>query len=152
MAALLLGSVAIDAEPIYCLLNNCQLHGILHSYVGAAAFSLAVVSVLIYVGRKHLQKLSLQLGHAQDYSLKSIISGTLVGASSHVLLDSFMHFDVTPFWPSPENPFLRIVDSGTNYLITIVGFVAGAGLYFFRLSRLRRDERGQAYSCSDNGY
>jgi hypothetical protein len=49
-----------------------------------------------------------------------------------------MHFDVTPFWPFPENPFLRIIDSGTNYLITIVGFVAGAGLYFFRLSRLRR--------------
>lgn len=141
MAALLLGSVAIDVEPIYCLLNDCQLHGILHSYVGAAAFSLAVVAVLIYVGRKHLQKLSRQLGHVQDYSLKSIITGTLVGASSHVLLDSFMHFDVTPFWPFLENPFLRIIDNGTIYLITTVGFVAGAGLYFFRLSRLRK-ERG----------
>ena len=139
MAALLLASVAVDIEPIYCLLNGCPLHGILHSYVGAGAFSLAVVAVLIYIGRDRLRKLSGRLGHAQDYSIKSIIAGSLVGAWSHVLLDSFMHFDVTPFWPFPENPFLMIIDSGTVYLITIIGFVAGAGLYF-RLNRLRRDE------------
>jgi membrane-bound metal-dependent hydrolase YbcI (DUF457 family) len=144
MAALLLASVAVDVEPIYCLLNDCQLHGILHSYFGAAAFSLAVVSVLIYIGKNRLRKLSAQLGHAQDYSLKSIIAGTLVGAWSHVLFDSFMHFDVTPFWPFPENPFLRIIDNGTVYLITIIGFAAGTGLYFFRLNRLRKDERRSA--------
>jgi membrane-bound metal-dependent hydrolase YbcI (DUF457 family) len=107
MAALLLASVAVDVEPIYCLLSDCQLHGILHSYVGAAAFSLAVVSVLIYIGKNQLRRLSGRLGHAQDYPLKSIIAGTLIGAWSHVLLDSFMHFDVTPFWPVLENPFLK---------------------------------------------
>ncbi len=141
MAALLLASVAIDIEPIYCVLNDCQLHGILHSYVGAAAFSLAVVAVLIYISRGQLRRLSEWLGHAQDYSPKSIIAGTLVGTWSHVLLDSFMHFDVTPFWPVLENPFLRIIDNGTVYLITVIGFVAGAGLYFFRLYRMSRNER-----------
>ena len=144
MAALLLASVAIDVEPIYCLLNDCRLHGILHSYVGAGAFSLAVVAVLIYIGKDQLRKLSGRLGHPQDYSLKSIIAGTLVGAWSHVLLNSFMHFDVTPFWPFLENPFLRIIDDGTVYLITIIGFVAGTGLYFFRLYGLRGDERRPA--------
>lgn len=141
MAALLLASVAVDVEPIYCLFNDCQLHGILHSYVGAAAFSLAVVAVFIYIGKDQLRRLSGRLGHTQDYSLKSIIVGTLVGAWSHVLLDSFMHFDVTPFWPVLENPFLRIIDNGTVYLITVIGFVAGAGLYFFRLYRLPRNGR-----------
>lgn len=141
MAAILLASIAIDVEPIYCLLNGCQLHGILHTYAGAAAFSLAVVTVLIYLGKGQLQRLSERLGLAQDYSLKSILAGTMVGAWSHVLLDSFMHFDVTPFWPILENPFLRIIDSGSIYLITVIGFIAGGAVYFLKLYRLHGDRR-----------
>ena len=102
---------------------------------------MAVATVLIYLGKRHFQRLSERLGLAQDYSLKSIIAGTLIGAWSHVLLDSFMHFDVMPFWPIVENPFLRIIDNATIYLITVIGFVAGAGLYFLRLHVSLRDQR-----------
>jgi hypothetical protein len=62
MAAILLASVAIDIEPIYCLVtNSCPLHGILHTYLGATGLSLFVTPV-IYLGKKPLQRLSELLG------------------------------------------------------------------------------------------
>ena len=137
MAAILLASVAVDVEPIYCLFNNCQLHGLLHTYIGATAFSLTVVTIIIYLARKQFQKISDMLKVKQDYSLKTIIIGALVGGWSHVFLDLFMHFDVTPFWPVPGNPFLGVIDNSTNYLITIIGFTFGGILFFWRVYKLR---------------
>jgi hypothetical protein len=82
MAAILAASVAIDIEPVYCLLfnNYCQLHGFLHTYVGATIFSLTVVTLIIYLGREQLRKLSDVLKVEQDYSIGSITVGALMGA------------------------------------------------------------------------
>jgi membrane-bound metal-dependent hydrolase YbcI (DUF457 family) len=140
MAAILLACVAIDIEPIYCLFNNCQLHGLLHTYVGATLFSLTVVTAIIYLGKRYFKKVSDALKVEQDYSVRSIVAGALVGGWSHVFLDSLMHSDVTPFWPALENPMWQAVDNGTNYLITIAGFVLGGVVYFWRMYKLRREK------------
>lgn len=137
MAAILAASVAIDIEPVYCLFNNCQLHGFLHTYVGATIFSLTVVALIIYLGRGQLRKLSDALKVEQDYSIGSIMVGVLMGAWSHIFLDSLMHFDIMPFWPATGNPMLQAVDNGTNYLITVGGFVLGGIVYFWRVYKLK---------------
>lgn len=134
MAAILLASVIIDIEPIYCLTtDSCRLHGILHTYVGATTLSVFVIPA-IYFGKKPLQRLSELFGVRQDYSIKSIVIGSLVGALSHVFLDSFLYSELLPFWPIVNsNPFVGLLNSDTVYLITIIGFVAGATVYFWRL-------------------
>ena len=115
MAAILAASVAIDIEPIYCLFNNCQLHSFLHTYVGATIFSLTVVTLIIYLSREQLRKLSDALKIEQDYSIGSIMVRALMGAWSHIFLDFLMHFDIMPFCPATGNPMLQAVGNGRNY-------------------------------------
>jgi hypothetical protein len=141
MAAILAASVALDVEPAYCLLYGCQLHGMLHTYVGAAIFSIAAVATMIYLGRRQLKKVSDALKVPQDYSFRSIAVGALVGGWSHIFLDSLMHFDVAPFWPSLENPMLGIIDGGTTYLITVAGFALGGIIYLLKAYRLQNEKR-----------
>jgi len=143
MAATLLASVAIDIEPIYCILSSsCPLHGVLHTYLGATAFSLVVVTTIIYFSRKHLQRISDALGIRQAYSLKSIVIGSLIGGWSHVFLDSFLYPELMPFWPVlRSNPFVGVTNNDAIYLITIIGFVAGAMLYFWKLKTILNAER-----------
>lgn len=142
MAAILLASVAIDIEPIYCLAtDSCGLHGILHTYVGASMSTIFVIPI-IYFAKKPLQRLSDHLGVRQDYSIKSIVVGALVGAWSHVFLDSFLYSDLLLFWPvSDRNPFVAVISSDIIYLITIIGFVAGAAVYFWKLKNILKSEK-----------
>ncbi len=146
MASILLASVAMDIEPIYCISSSsCPLHGFLHTYVGATVLSLAGVSAAIYFARKQLTGVSDALGVRQDYSLKSIIIGALIGGWSHVFLDSFLYPDLLPLWPVlPTNPFVGILDSQATYLITIIGFIAGAAAYFWRLNSILRAEKADS--------
>jgi hypothetical protein len=142
MAAILLASVAIDIEPIYCLTtDSCTLHGVLHTYTGATLSTLFVIPI-IYFAKRPLQRLSDVLGVRQNYSIKSIVVGALVGAWSHVFLDSFLYSDLLPFWPiSNENPFVGLLNSDTVYLITIIGFVVGGAVYFWKLKNILKAEK-----------
>ena len=136
MAAILLASTVIDVRTMYCFLNNCHLHGPLHTYLGATVFAMAII-IVIYTSKNHLRKLSDKLKIKQSYSVKSIILGALVGAWSHVFLDSFMHYDITPFWPILENPFLGVISNQINYNITIIGFGIGIVVYFYNIYKSR---------------
>jgi hypothetical protein len=91
----------------------------------------------MYLSRGQLQKLSDVLKVEQDYSIGSIMVGALVRAWSHIFLDSLMHFDIMPFWPATGNPMLQAVDNGTNYLITVAGFVNGGIVCFWRVYKLK---------------
>ena len=71
-------------------------------------------------------------------ALKPIIFGSIIGAWSHVFFDSFMHRDITPFWPSLENPFFGVISNDVNYNITIIAFVLGVGVYFYKLYKMRQ--------------
>lgn len=145
MAAILFTSVAIDIEPIYCLASDsCPLHGFLHTYVGTTLLS-AVAVPIIYFGRKPLQKLSEHLGLKQDYSVLSIIIGTLPGGWSHIFLDSFLYPELEPFWPvTDNNPFVGLLSSDNVYLITVLGFVGGAAIYFWKLRNIIRTEKADS--------
>ncbi len=136
MAAILLASTVIDVSTMYCFLNNCTLLVPLHTYLGSTVFAMAII-IVIYTSKNHLRKLSDKLKIKQSYSVKSIILGALVGAWSHVFLDSFMHYDITSFWPILENPFLGIISNQINYNITIIGFIIGAVVYFYKFYKSR---------------
>jgi len=52
-------------------------------------------------------------------------------------LDSFMHYDITPFWPVLENPLFQQISNETNYTITILSFLSGAAIYFYKIYKQR---------------
>ncbi len=57
-------------------------------------------------------------------SNKLIFASSLLAAWSHILLDSFMHTDMHPFYPvTTANPFLHAVEIIDIYLFTGIGLV-----------------------------
>ena len=104
----------------------------------------------MYLSRGQLQKLSDVLKVEQDYSIGSIMVGALVRAWSHIFLDSLMHFDIMPFWPATGNPMLQAVDNGTNYLITVAGFVIGGIVYFWGVYKLKSVKKSVALGLTIN--
>ena len=132
IAAVLLASVFIDIRAIYCFfLSDCQLHGILHTYLGATLFAFGI-ALIVYLLRNKLSIISDQLHLYQSYSKKSIVLGSLIGAWSHVFFDSFMHRDLTPFFPHLENPFLGMINNEMNYTLAVIFFAVGLVIVFRR--------------------
>ena len=133
LASILLASTTIDIRAVYCFFfSDCHLHGPLHTYLGATVFAIIII-IIIYAGKNKLKKISNKFKLEQSYSLKSIIIGAFIGTWSHVFLDSFMHFDITPFWPIVDNPFYKIINNDLNYEITIACFVLGTIAYFYKI-------------------
>jgi len=69
IAAILLASVVIDVRTVYCFLNDCQLHGPLHTYVGATLFAFSIV-LIVYYSKNKLSIISDKLHLEQTYSKK----------------------------------------------------------------------------------
>lgn len=135
IVAILLACVAIDIRTIYCFfLSDCQLHGPLHTYLGATLFAFGIFLIVFYSKNK-LSIITDKLHIEQTYSKKSIIIGSLIGAWSHVFFDSFMHFDIAPLWPIMENPFLGIIDNSTNYNLAIICFVIGIMIFGYKIRK-----------------
>jgi hypothetical protein len=135
---MLLASTVIDVRTMYCFfLSGCQLHGPLHTYFGAVGFVIPII-LIVFISKKQLYKLSKILKIKQSYSIKSIILGALIGAWSHVFFDSFMHHDITPFWPILENPLYGVIGNQMNYTIATISFFIGCGIYFYKFYKSRK--------------
>jgi len=95
--------ILMDIQPLVALLTGqSRLHGFTHTYVGA----LLIAAIAVLSG-KHLSEWGLRwLGISTDKPIKiswrvTIISA-VIGAFSHVWLDSIMHMDMTPWPPFSE--------------------------------------------------
>ncbi|CEG12741.1 conserved membrane hypothetical protein [groundwater metagenome] len=133
LPAILLASVIVDIEPIYCyFIGNCQLHGFSHTFIGGTLFAIAVIAV-IFTLRAYFIKISKIFMVEQNYSLNSIVIASFVGVYAHLILDSFMHSDMDPFWPIEGNPLLGIISNSLSFDICIAGFFVGIAIYLFRL-------------------
>lgn len=102
--AFVAANVAIDVEPLYYMLsNNPPLHRELHTYVGAAAVAVSLMllwwllrSLLARPGRHKPTRWQTLLRASTPLAVGL---GLLLGCSSHILLDSLMHFDMAPYAP-----------------------------------------------------
>lgn len=98
-------NVFIDVESLYNLVHHREpVHAFLHTYVGAT---------LVWLGLTALFWLALRLPPIATrlrLTLRQVALGALLGAWSHVLLDSVMHADIQPLQPfSAANGLHRIV-------------------------------------------
>ncbi|NPE28002.1 hypothetical protein HNV12_08510 [Methanococcoides sp. SA1] len=120
--AVLLASVIIDVRAaIYLFLGHEPLHGPFHTFIGATVLALLLGYVLIYISHR--------LG--KNLEMKPIILGSLIGAWSHVFLDSFLYTDIIPFWPLMSNPLLGAIGSTDIYGLCVLSGVAGLGIIAF---------------------
>ncbi len=142
--ALLLASVAIDIEGILglffgrdILLSNCapscNLHGPLHSFLGGTIVAVLLATVLIAASKKLPEKIRLSLRIKNE---KTILLSSLIGAYSHLFLDSFIYPEMNLAWPFGSwNPFFGAIGSLELYFFCALSFLLGAGLLLIRLKK-----------------
>ncbi len=138
LPALIISSVLMDLEPFYYMFiaprPDGVLHGFFHTYIGVTLIAI-VVALLLIKFRKPIDQLAAVFKVSQPkVSNKWIIASSLLAAWSHVLLDSFMHADLQPFWPATTaNPFLRLLSINDIYLFTGIGLLVTFALWVIHL-------------------
>ena len=135
--------IVMDIQPLIVLITGeGHLHGFSHTYVGAIL--LAIFSALT---GKYLSELGLViLGLSKESPIKiawwvSFLSA-FIGSFSHVFLDSIMHTDVEPFYPSTlHNPFQGLISIAALHKLCFYFGLVGAAIYYlvsWRLKNLTR--------------
>jgi len=141
-----LANILIDIEPVVRVLVGAdRLHAHVHTYAGAS-----VIAIPCALAGRPLCEWALRLWNRKlDASLARWLavpptipplaawSGALLGAWSHVALDSLMHPDMEPLWPfAPGNALLTLMSLDSLHLLCIGSGVVGvAGLVIRRVLR-----------------
>lgn len=139
-----LTNVFIDLEPIsYFLFTGIPSHKFFHSILGATL--LGLISALyfrrlcenyILKWNKNLHPIDRKWFEVKNskISLFEGITGGLIGAWSHLLLDSMMHFDIKPLWPFISSNLLLGVLSPSLILYFCLGLFT-VGIIFFVIKK-----------------
>lgn len=69
---------------------------------------------------------------------KYAVAGALFGTLSHLLLDSLMHADMSPFFPFTKiNPLLGLMQHDAVYKAMVVFGIAGALIWWLRQLKMK---------------
>lgn len=146
----MLSQVLIDIEPLYYMLRNeWPIHRFFHTYLGATFIVLityglgrpvAGIALSIVQGRLRLTRQSLAAACVCVPKI-AVFSAAVLGAYSHVALDSIMHSDIRPLAPfSNGNPFYLAISVAELHLYCVIAGVVGAvGMGFWWLVWQERD-------------
>lgn len=126
-------NVLVDVEPLYfMLLGQYPLHRFFHTYIGASLVVVAAIA-LVVSARWFARRFWLpNIFKWRELALLPVVLGAAAGSYSHVLLDSFMHADITPFAPfSNANPLHHAISLGAlHWACAMSGMVALFVLHF----------------------
>ncbi|MFQ6136681.1 MAG: DUF4184 family protein [Candidatus Hydrothermarchaeales archaeon] len=132
LPALLISTVFIDVEPLLNMLRSSPIwHGFLHSFFGATVFGVFTAIILLPFKERSYEVMRM-FKLEQHSSLKKMLFGSLIGVYTHVSLDSFLYWDIKPFYPSPENPFYGRASFSTLYLLCMASFILALVVYNHR--------------------
>jgi len=146
--AFLLGNVILDIEPFFVVLYNFKYpyrsyphHAFFHTILGAFLVSVLTAIILDEFQQK-IQKAALKHLPSEfekilsnTSSFPKIFFSVFLGTLLHLLFDSFMHYDVLPFWPFHFNPLLRLISPLQNYLLCIIFGILGIVLFVLNLKK-----------------
>lgn len=125
-------NVLIDVESLVNLLQHRHpVHAFFHTYVGATL--MAAATLLLFLALRALVRRASLTGwwvRWQDLTPKAVAAGALLGAWTHVLLDSVMHGDIRPLAPfSDANALQGVIPLGTLHLgLMVLGAAGLAGV------------------------
>jgi membrane-bound metal-dependent hydrolase YbcI (DUF457 family) len=138
-----LTNIFIDLEPItYFIFTGIPSHKFFHSIIGAtflgvvcALFFRKLCGNYIMKWNKNLHPIDrkwLEVRNTKINLLEAFLGG-LIGALTHILLDSLMHEDIKPLFPfSPNNPFLSLISPNQILYICVGLLFLGAFIFYLR--------------------
>lgn len=135
--------VLMDIQPLSAMLGaDIELHGISHTYVGATV--IGVVSC--FFGKPCCQRFlswwNKNLSAPPDSLLRTsesiswpiAITSAFIGTYSHIFLDSFMHADLTPYYPfAIKNRLIDLISMELLHIVCAATGILGLLIYFGRL-------------------
>jgi membrane-bound metal-dependent hydrolase YbcI (DUF457 family) len=147
--------VITDCETAYYIVRaEYPLHRWFHTYLGGtfvAIFCVIVGRPICNFLLRMWERLSARLPNQKlptipRISFQAAVIGALLGSYTHVLLDSIVHPDVSPFRPfTMNNPFYGIASfSGVELLCVVAGLLGVLAIAF----RLRKRDRIQTGGTS----
>lgn len=157
-----LGNLLLDIEPVaWFLLTGEPVHRHAHTYLGALLIGILAATA----GRplcEHWQgfwnrQLSpgqrRWLGVNEGIPVGAAWLGALLGTFSHVVLDSVMHADITPWWPLEHpNGLLQLVSIDALQVGCVAAGIWGALRMVASRARVRvRPWLGRVFSLIDLG-
>jgi len=147
-----IAQVAMDIEPLLGLVRGSSvLHGPTHTYLAALVIAMVVAIVSPPICRLVLRRWNQELlfhrlgwlVESESFAPLPVIAGAFVGTISHVLLDSIMHFDISPLAPwSDANVLLGLISIGALHQVCILTGLLGVAGWFFTAWRKQRTEVG----------
>lgn len=140
-------NVLIDMESLVNMVRGAaRIHTFLHTYIGSTLAALAVV--LLFVPARSLARRlpAWRLLAWRELGIATVGAGALLGAWTHVVLDSIMHGDITPLAPFTDaNGLYRIVSLWWLHLICVGSGVLALLAWLMRLpAPARVDPRSAA--------
>jgi len=146
LATFLVSNVIVDLEPflIVFLGLNYPLHGFFHSFIGGTIAAVILAFVMFRLSNI-TEKMMKLFRFEQKASWKKIMAASLLGAYSHILLDSPLYPDIRPFYPFDVNPFFSndMFIAINIYMFCIFCFLAGAIIYVVKLAVQARKHQSE---------
>lgn len=135
--------IVMDIQPLMVMITGeGHLHGFTHTYVGAILIALASSITGKYLSEFGLRVLRITPPNGMTIKWWIVFLSAFIGSFSHVLLDSFMHSDVQPFYPlSLTNPFQGYITIDGLHKACLYSGLSGAGLYYalqYRFNYVKR--------------
>ena len=138
-----LTNIFIDLEPItYFIFTGVPSHKFFHSILGAtligligALFFRKLCGNYIMKWNKNLHPIDrkwLEVRNPKINVFEALLGG-LIGAWSHLILDSMMHEDINPLWPFiSENILLNICSNNTIIYACLCLMILGLVIYVLK--------------------
>jgi hypothetical protein len=125
--AVVASNIVIDFESLYYLSRDAwPVHRQLHTFLGAGIVGAVVAIASIAVARWLPRRWFTTAAREAEVSRVGIVSGAMVGALSHPLLDGIMHPDIEPFQPwTAANPLHALVGLSPLHLGCLAAGVVG---------------------------
>ncbi|GAA0242434.1 hypothetical protein GCM10009000_067610 [Halobacterium noricense] len=136
--------VDIRAIAIYFGLFTGNLHGPLHTVLGGTLLA-GLLAAIMFKTKPLWNRLSALFGLAQKRSLYRIVTASLIGIYSHLILDAIMHADMQPLYPLTGNPLLGVLHLSDVYIICVAGFFFGGIFYLIHLYRWKTGRFHMSY-------
>ena len=138
--------IIMDLQPLAVMVTGTgELHGFSHTYVGASL--IAIVSGVSgkYFAEWLLRGLPAGPRRGLTIAWWVALSSALIGAYSHVVLDSIMHADMHPMYPfSQANSLLGLLSVTALHRLCIYSALTGGVIYLAALYLIRRRGRVSA--------
>ena len=113
---------------------NYPVHGYCHTLLIGSLVGV-LWAAIAYSGKRILRAVMEALQLSYIASFKKMLASAILGVWFHVVVDSFIHSDIKPLYPSAYNPVSGLITGATVRLICAVSFIPALMIYLAKATR-----------------